>query len=156
MLIERRPIEESLTHPNLKTLKDVFSLVWAYDAKRHPRTPLKWEVGMYCMVNVLGRNGNEEHRTSCNVRLTPALIAWCKENMLSELSFYVELIQWNDGRTLVALKYDQILGQRYLCVLDPVAAGDPQAESSRFNVLGYHVHGFDLAGVLSGAYNNKD
>lgn len=113
---------QTLYVPEARTFSDLFTRVERYGKHTIPRTPIegidyskrgrmgRMFVGPYCYI----RDG-----LSLAVEPTEAVMRVAREMLMVDgdhLSF--EIIRWDDGRALVVLKYGQIIGSRWLAMID--------------------------------------
>lgn len=133
-----------LAFPMAKRFEDIFEQ-WTPDQANKPH-PWIWQdggqkgfggpwsgattrVGPYCTV------GGDTPRRSLWVRLRPEVFEWVRANMLclgGAINFNVVVRQ--DGRALVVVQYDQIIGSRWLAEIDgasiPTEEGKAHVESA--------------------------
>ncbi len=114
--------ERPIAFPDVKTLAELFTEVKPGKGESPVIEKMpNWTNGKRnCYLTGWLSVSGETERRSFHVKPTEAVIACVRDSMLhGEYDrIHFEAVVWDDGRALVLAQYNQIIGSRYLAVID--------------------------------------
>lgn len=99
--------------PEKGSFSDFFE-AYGYDKKDVVADPTCPRISSYCQVSV----GGSGYSHALYVKPTQELLAWIKANMLVENGTHFQVVIYDDGTALVLISHDQIIGSRWLSLVD--------------------------------------
>lgn len=108
-----RATKHQFNFPEKGSFSDFFE-AYGYDKKDVVADPTCPRISNYCQVSI----GGSGYSHALYVRPTQELLTWMKANMLIEQGTNFKIVIYDDGTALVLVSYDQILGSRWLSLVD--------------------------------------
>jgi hypothetical protein len=122
-------VDRPIAFPTLHDFRDFFPEMGAAPQTHYrehmPDDGSSWGIGSYVWIY----DSRKGRRTNNQAQRLPAfVIDYIKNNMIRVPydQIYFEVVVWGDGRALVLARYKQILGQRYLAIIDAATIPDPE------------------------------
>lgn len=105
--------KKQFNFPEKGSFADFFE-AYGYDKKDVVADPICPRISNYCQVS----NAGDGYSHALYVRPTRELLAWIKVNMLVEQGTHFQIVIYDDGTALILISHDQIIGSRWLSLVD--------------------------------------